>query len=144
MPNTIVPQTRSIDPAGMASIVVPEDFLDLLDPPPSGLDRRLGYPGSSRFVLFRDDAVTGLMWSDGRQRGRCADVRGRSAATIFAREVVPLARQYRLGLSESRAVSSNLKCGFVLVVDRGWGWVYFAPRLAAEQFLAQQQQENQG
>jgi len=105
--------------------VIPDDFLNVLEPFQLGLDRRLGYTQGAPYASFWMDDGRTIAWSDGRCHSRAM-----RAWSPFVREVVPLATFYGL-----KVTNDSPSQQYVLTLDRRQGWAYFAPRASALAFL---------
>lgn len=94
-----------------------------------GVERKLGYFGQARFVLFYyEPRGEEVLWKDSWSYGF-----GTGAWAYFMDQVVPLARRYGVDLGSSEGSGSE-----VLIIDRFNGRAYFADRKSAERFLARQ------
>ena len=117
---------------------VPADFAAVSECLPVSLDRRLGYLGQSRYVMFGQGPGSGtLAWSDGRSAATAP-----GAWRVFSDEVGSMAESYGADVlgEEAGPAGDGEPCvapaTHVLVLDRTTCTPYFAPRRSAEQFLA--------
>jgi hypothetical protein len=117
-------QVQSIESVLHAPVVIPDDFLDVLEPLKRGIDRRLGYTHDATFACFWADDEGGVAWSDGARHGSNS-----TAAATFVHEVAPLGERYRLEIFAPSATR------YALVLDRARGWAYLAPLASAREFL---------
>lgn len=91
------------------------------------LDRRLGYCGDDRFVLFYyEPRGEEVMWMDSRRHGF-----GLGGWRIFLEDIAPLAARYGVDVGVSGPRRTH-----ALVLDRLGGLAYFVPRDSAEEFIA--------
>lgn len=94
------------------------------------VDRKLGYLGDARFVMFyyepRGDEV---IWRDDRSYGF-----GAGAWCFFTDKIAPLAERYHVNLGNSISQGEE-----ALLIDRVKRQAYFAKRKHTEQFIARQQ-----
>jgi hypothetical protein len=108
---------------------VPCHFRKVEDPLHPRLDRKLGYFGSERFVMFHyEPRGQEVIWNDGRSYGF-----GTGAWYFFIEKVLPLARQHGAAVGSNDADSRD-----ALLLDRLRREIYFAEKQAAERFLAAQ------
>ena len=116
---------EAISPAS----AIPRGTLSLGGRLQQSIDRRLGYFGQDRFVLFYYEARgEEVVFNDGHTYGF-----GSGGWQAFADEVAPLARRYGLNLG-----TGGTRADHVLLVDRGLRQTYLAVRDGAEQFVARQ------
>ena len=87
------------------------------------IDRKLGYSGEDRFVLFHyESRGQEVMWRDGRSYGF-----GHGGWQAFFDEVEPVAREHGISVGDDTRPADH-----VLVVDRVEGEAYFADRKRAQ------------
>jgi len=102
-------------------------LIRLRAPLPPDIDRKLGYCGDARLVLFFceswHDAVG---WDDGRSHGF-----GRAGLDAFMQTIVPMADFYQVDLYGGTAMATQ-----VLLFDRLTHESFFAPRAQAELLIA--------
>lgn len=113
------------DAAGHA-VTIPEHFTEVLEPRLRSADRRLGYMGSQRFVIF-DFSVEGgeVLWRDGHSCGF-----GSGGWQLFLGELASHAAQLGATLSSHDAEGTH-----VFIVDRLHRAAYLALRQHAQDFL---------
>lgn len=93
------------------------------------LDRKLGYFGDARFVMFYwEPRGQEVMWNDGRSYGF-----GTGAWSFFSAKIAPLANRYSVRLGDGDTAGHQ-----ALVIDRVRRHAYFAHRDLAEAFLTRQ------
>ena len=93
------------------------------------LDRKLGYSGEDRFVLFHyEPRGQEVMWRDGRSYGF-----GHGGWQAFFDEVEPVARQHGISVGDDTRPADH-----VLVVDRVEGEAYFADRQRAQKLVTRE------
>ena len=109
------------------SLQIPTDFMLVADPRIAGMDRKLGYYGRARFVIFYYEARgEDVMWKDGTSCGF-----GSGAWRIFFDEIGPLATHFKADIG-----SSELAGAHALLIDREKRVGYFARRQSADEFMA--------
>ncbi|HEX2973493.1 MAG TPA: hypothetical protein VHP11_14255 [Tepidisphaeraceae bacterium] len=97
------------------------------------VDRKLGYFGSARFVMFYyEPRGEEVIWRDNHSYGFAA-----GAWCFFTDKIAPLAETYHVNLG-----SSDCQGREALIIDRLKRQAYFAERKTAEQFIARQQAFN--
>ncbi len=113
-------------PAGSGA---PPGFVRLTSPLHPWIDRKLGYFGNDRYVLFyyepRGDEV---IWKDGRSYGFAT-----GAWCTFNDQIAPLANAYRVDLGNAESPGKH-----ALFIDRQTKQAYFAERRTAERLLDNQ------
>jgi hypothetical protein len=102
----------------------------------AGLDRRLGYFGEARFVMFYyEPRGEEVLWNDGRSYGFAS-----GAWCMFTERIIPLAVRHGFNLGPGAAGGTSgggqaaAAATDALVVDRLTGRAYFARRDAALRF----------
>lgn len=107
---------------------IPRHFRKLNDPLHPRLDRKLGYFGSRRFVMFHyEPRGQEVLWNDGHTYGF-----GTGAWCFFFEKIIPLAEQHNASVGSNDADGRD-----ALLLDRLRREIYFAERRAAAQFLAE-------
>ena len=105
---------------------LPAGFVALSERLPPGLDRRLGYVGDERFVIFYyEPRGEEVVWDDGHTYGF-----GAGGWCAFEDVVAPLGRRYGADLGNEVSAGRD-----VLVLDRLRGMAYFAERGCARRFV---------
>jgi hypothetical protein len=123
-PNRTEPAVPDIAAPGVLT-----EFAKIEEPVHPSVDRKLGYFGEVRFVLFHwERRADGVIWKDGRTYGF-----GPGAWCFFLEKISPLADMHDADLGTPERDARH-----VLLVDRWSGQVYFAPRDQAEQLVASQ------
>ncbi|MFI5379132.1 MAG: hypothetical protein ACHRHE_07545 [Tepidisphaerales bacterium] len=90
------------------------------------IDRKLGYSGQDRFVLFHyEPRGQEVMWRDGSSYGF-----GSGGWQAFFDEVEPVAREHGVNVGNDTRPGDH-----VLVVDRVEGEAYFAERQRAQELV---------
>ena len=90
------------------------------------IDRKLGYSGQDRFVLFHyEPRAQEVMWRDGRSYGF-----GSGGWQAFFDEVEPVAREHGISIGNDTRPGDH-----VLVVDRIEGEAWFADRRRAQEMV---------
>ncbi|MGA2499124.1 MAG: hypothetical protein ABSH20_15390 [Tepidisphaeraceae bacterium] len=109
-----------------ANASAPAGFLRLGKCLKQCLDRKLGYSGEDRFVLFHyEPRGQEVMWRDGRSYGF-----GHGGWQAFFDEVEPVAREHGISVGDDTRPADH-----VLVVDRVEGEAYFADRKRAQKLV---------
>lgn len=94
------------------------------------VDRKLGYFGDARFVMFYyEPRGEEVIWRDSCSYGFAA-----GAWCFFDDEIAPVAKTYHVNLGSSQSQGRE-----ALIIDRLKRQAYFAERKTAEQFIAHQQ-----
>jgi hypothetical protein len=107
----------------------PACFKEVVELAGSALERKLGYFGNARFVVFSFHPMASeVIWNDGRSSGL-----GGGGWQAFLTECVPAARQVGAHLGSRSDAGSE-----VLLLDRTGGTTYAVPRECAEEFLARE------
>lgn len=120
-------QSEPIEPAVPPGLGVPSDFVKLSEPVLAWIDRKLGYFGNDRFVLFYyEPRGEEVVWKDGRSYGF-----GTGAWCAFHEQIAPLFNRYAADLGKCEAPDDH-----ALVIDRQTRRAYFAQRQKAEEFLS--------
>jgi hypothetical protein len=96
---------------------------------PPALDRKLGYFGNARFVLFYyEPRGHEVIWNDGRSYGFA-----RGGWMSFEDDVAPVAARHKTDIGAADHHGEH-----VLVLDRKLEQSYFANRAVAERFVSEQ------
>lgn len=119
------------DSSAPAALDACAGFIRITESLPPGIDRKLGYCGDARFVLFSgeswDDAVA---WDDGRSHGF-----GLLGWNVFIDTIVPLANIYQIELDGGESMGTH-----VLLLDRLTHQAFFVERDQAEPFVTEHRQ----
>ncbi len=111
---------------GAAAPTAPAGFLRLGKCLKECIDRKLGYSGEDRFVLFHyEPRGQEVMWRDGRSYGF-----GHGGWQAFFDEVEPVAREHGISVGDDTQPADH-----VLIVDRVEGEAYFADRTRAQRLV---------
>ncbi|MGE5609935.1 MAG: hypothetical protein ACM359_11825 [Bacillota bacterium] len=122
-------------PSGPGRIIdsaadIPLSFMMLKKSLHPWVDRKLGYFGDARFVMFYyEPRGEEVIWRDSHSYGFAA-----GAWCFFSDEIAPLAESYHVNLGSSQSQGRE-----ALIIDRLQRQAYFAERKTAEQFIAHQQ-----
>jgi hypothetical protein len=115
-----------------AQIAVPEDFVDIGTILGAEIDRRLGYRGEERYVIFYyEPRGQEIIWQDCRSYGFAL-----GGWRTFMRHVEPVMETFDVSIGNAESHGRH-----VLVVDRLLGIAYVAPRESGERFVAKQSRE---
>ena len=108
---------------------LPACFKEVVELAGSALERKLGYLGNARFVVFSFHPMASeVIWNDGRSSGF-----GGGGWQTFLTDCVPAARRVGAHLGSRSDAGSE-----VLLLDRTAGNTYAVARECAEEFLARE------
>jgi hypothetical protein len=117
---------------GTPPIFVPAEFVPVGEAVMRGIDRKLGYLGDRRFVLFYYETQgQEVIWRDDQSYGF-----GAGGWREFTQGVWPLSGVYEVCVG-----NDDGRGGDVLVIDRVLGLAYFAPRTIADVFIDEHGQD---
>jgi hypothetical protein len=110
---------------------VPDAFVRVTQQLHSWIERKLGYFGGDRFVIFYyDPRGQEVIWKDASSYGFAS-----GGWIVFTEQIGPLAEHHRADVGLH---SASTRGADVLLIDRLTREAYFAERALAEAFLKQQ------